>query len=679
MTVKQLTTKHDYKIEFIRRSTGVVFTCLQVSGWYLNELCVIGEAEITVPNEWVKDDETGVDKHPRREISAKYADIIQITRDSELVFSGVVRQIKKRFDVLIIHCKSQLWWLTTQHTINESFTEEPATTLKRYLSGYGYHLSDAFNRASIGTDWMFESDGWAINNNQLRATYDTYATTYYCYWANSFSSWTNIRMDFDFLSYKATTTDPAHNLFVKWAYQDSNDYCFIHFDRPNTGMSPEKIHIGWNNGGAISSSGAWLSYDNSHWYDILLTSVTSGGTTTITLLLDGEVFLTHSGSFTPPSTGVFRLESTVNTDGDSTTIDNLKVWYKKQLISEGTIDNFGSSKTTAVSYETYLNAIDERIRKQCASTDSLNSYWEFFENPVAYTNPTTPCASLDFSERIGSNKDIVLSLEERNVIALGAGTAEMDKPGQNVARATDLGAFNDVEFIKEGLYQLSEEIDYDNLVSFAELWLNRRTTFHENIKVDPIDYEARGFHLGDGYKLDIPKLGLSPDNGYYRVMNEKRTFTAEGYETIVVNWKDKTRSFKGILNKLLRQQLNKARYGQGNYVFYQLGFVSDSVNALSYTPYRYFMLNSTLYRGVKSARYFIDSGASNDWQIFIDDIDRTNALFGSATIQGDRYDFDIAPYVSAVGVQHSIRFYNSEPTGPYTFNTWGEIELYRRT
>lgn len=679
---KTIIQNHSYKVEFIRNSTGVVFTPPIVSGWYLNKLCEIGEAEIALPNEWVRDSETGQQKHPLREISAKLADVIQIWRDSELVFSGVVRRLTKRFDTLTFYCKSQLWWLTTQHTLVERYTEEPATTVGRFLVGWDYWHKDDFNRAAIGSDYTFEAP-WTINSNQLYIS-DTSGAYKDCYYNTNNSNWDNAIIEFDLTK----NFDTAHYLRVLYSLvgdpTDALGFTYYQTSATNRIMFVEYDDI--HHRGITK-----IELDDSTQTKIRIVSRTVAGTTTVKVSMDGIEIINESMSKST-STARFELQSRVDSASDWIKIDNLKIYKEKQLISEGTLDSFGSSKTTSVSYETLFNAIDQRTRRQLNSTDDLNSYWEFFENPVAYVDSTTPGASLDFSERIGSNKNIILSIDEKNlknfesvedwdafatdVIALGAGTSEMDAAGQSVARSSDFDAYDDILFIKEVLYQLSEETNFSNLQTLATLWLGRRTTFHENIKVDPIDYEKRGFQIGDAYKIDIEQLGLDTST-YYRIINEKRSFSQEGSEALVVNWKDKTRSFIDTLRAELRQQLNKARYGQGNYVDYNISYlISVAVADDAYSDVRYFKFNSEIHLAVKKAWFNVDIGAAVNWIIEIDGIDRTDALFGSAEKVGDALKIDITAYVTSIAA-HSIRIQNKEGSAQ-NIATWGEAQVYVR-
>ena len=96
--------KHSYTVKFINRTTGVVFDSPFIAGSYLSQLCEIGEFEITVPNGWVQDRTTGAQKLTRNEIIR--FDIVQIFRDSTIVFSGIVLAIKRDLSTIRLTGKS---------------------------------------------------------------------------------------------------------------------------------------------------------------------------------------------------------------------------------------------------------------------------------------------------------------------------------------------------------------------------------------------------------------------------------------------------------------------------------------------------------------------------------------------------------------------------------------------
>lgn len=652
----------------------------------------VGAAELIIPNDVVFDTRAKKNRLARNALSDlinEEPDYVQIWRDSVLDWAGEMEDIDYGDDTIIIPCVSHIDKLNEQYTENETFTEEPATTVKRFLKGWGLYLADNFNLGSIGSDWVYESP-WTVTSSKLHCP-NTSNAYKYCYWDTNFTDWADTKITLDYSSYKSDDYDADVNLHIFWDYQDANNNMFLKFRRRDRTFYADAIQLGFTSGGTPDQETIYFKYPVSSAYRVKVTSSTSGGTTTFNLWLDGALIGTHSGTYTPSSSSKFRLEATSNEATDWNKADNLEVKFGKQIISEGSINNFGSSKTTKVSYETLLNAIHERICPQCASADNLADHWEWRENPVEYVDATTPCASLNFGSRIGSDKDNLLSVDEKNIkgfrsrrskrnysniaIAIGAGTSEMDLPGQNVARAIDLTSANTFGRIRESLWQLSDEQDADILQALADIWVGKRSSIHENIQVDPIDYETQGFTFGDAYLMNIEKLKITPDT-YYRIKNEMRAFTQEGAETITINWKDEELSFRDEVRYLFRQLTNKARYGQGTYIVKEKDYSVDSVGASAYSPYRYFMLDPSMYLRIKKVTYSVGTSCTA-WSIYIDDVDRTMSLFGVNFANGDKKDFDITRYISQVGVNHSIRLWNNTAS-TYNLNTWGEAEVYIR-
>lgn len=692
MTYKRRTVKHDYMVRIIRPSTGVIFTCPHLGGYYVNELTDIGQAEIRLPNTWVKDRETGIQKLVRNQVNQ--FDILQIFRDSAIVFSGLVLGLKKSLSSIIIKAPSAIWLLTKQVTRKESYTEEPATTLKRFLKGRDYAFKDNFNRTTgIGANWTtYASTYWGITGNQLRSSGVFYnedaiqlddarqgiksAASY------SYADYNGAEFEFDLVF--SHSADYMHLYILHYS---TSKYIVVEVD------ASSYISV-YDNTGAVQTFNH-KAFTTTQVYHVKCTILGSSTTQTVTVFLDGVQILSKEFAFTDANFPCyFGLQSRHGTGGVTSNIDvdNFKFSKVKQIIAEGTIGNFGSSKTTSVSYETLFNAIDKRIRLQCASSDELANHWEWKENPVAFVSSSTPCASLDFASRIGTNKDVTLSIEEKNlsefeaeedwesfvtdVLALGAGTGAPEKAGQNLYHAYDLDAYDFSNYILEALYQLSEEQTYATLKSLATLWLGKRTKYLENIKVNPIDYEAQGFSVGDGYLLDIPELGIDTST-YYRVMNERRDFSAEGAETITINWKDKQKSFWDAIREELRQGINKQRYDQGAYVAVNIAYEpEDPVATATYARERFFKFNCADYLEVKKATFSVHTDCTN-WTLEIDATDRTQELFGAATLSGDKVDTDVTRFVSEVGTEHSIKPYNNHADSHH-FNTWGDSIVFAR-
>ena len=685
--------KHTHRIKSIVRSSGATFACPFISGSYMYQLQDIGEFEITIPNGWVKDQDSGIQKLTRNEI-AKY-DVIQIIRDSTVVFSGIVLKIKRRYNTITISGPSEAWLLTKQHTPLISYTEEPATTVKRFLKGYDYKIKDAFANLDDWTnngnhDWSIvasqavaDPDTTGSNDNALM-THDTSPTA---------AEWDEAIIEFDIEDITYAGNDLL-DFFVIWARVDATDSRMFNIQVNNESTGPNDFSTSFflkvnETTPAIIETSYETALDNS----VLFT----GGNIKIVITgLSVEVFIDGVskmvGDFTgfPSGAGDLRLRALESNSDTQITIDNLHVRTSKQLISEGTIDNFGSNKTTKVSYETLYKAIDERIRKQLASTESNITWWEWKENPVAYVDSSTPCANMDFKNRIGSDKDIQLSVTEQNlrnfeseenwesfvtdILALGAGNADAEGTGQNFSRAVDFDAYTTSGFILESIYQLSEEQTIATLKAMAALWLGRRATFHENIQVDPVDYESKGFDIGDAYKIKIPELNLDGLTSY-RIINERRDFRPEGAETVTVNWKDKTRSFRDALRDELRQQKSKARYDQGTYIIQNFNkgddesLDDDDVSTINMN------LNFTtaLYSGVKKVIWNFEQD-SGSYLVLIDSVDRTDELFGAATVNTDKTDVDITRFLTRL-TTHTITLQNKNGD-TQSFNLYGDCELY---
>ncbi len=390
---------------------------------------------------------------------------------------------------------------------------------------------------------------------------------------------------------------------------------------------------------------------------------------------------------------LFRGEAVT---GINAYFDDVILKIKEQVITEGTINSFGTTKTTSVSYETLYNAIDKRVRTQLNSTDSLATTWEWKENHLTFdaNNPTNPRASLDFKNRIGTNKDVTLSIKEKNIsdaktrfafsqfktnlIALGAGTTAVGAQGQPVYESYDFDSYDEIGMILQTLYQLSDETNYSNLVTLAGLWLGKYKDIQENIAVDPIDYENKGFSVGDGYVIDIPEL-LTDKSTYYRIMSEKREFSPDGAEKITVNWKYKQRSFLREVEKLYRESVNKARYNQGTYVTQNYVRDDESVAAAAKTTKnKTITFRDGIHSGVKLVNWNVYcSDSSVPWSIWVDSTDRTNSIFGSATVTGNRNNIDLTQYMTSIG-DHTIEVRNDHATTAYTFASYGDAELWVR-
>jgi len=688
-------TKHTHRVKSIVRSTGKTFAAPFISGFYIYHLHGLGEFEITIPNGWVKDQDSGINKLTRNEIN-KF-DVIQIIRDSTIVFSGIALKFKRRFNTITISGPSEAWLLTKQHTTVQSFTEEPADTVKRFLKGRDYKIKDNFNRASLGGDWTNDGNhNWVIVSNQLFADPDVSGSNDNALMTHDTSptaaEWDDCTIEFD-IEDITVTTGVGGSLFefsVIWARVDATDSrsFVITLDNEASGAGDIRTTFEFRVNETTPATIALAFRDNEIFTGGHIKIVVSG--------LSVEVFIDNvslmTGDFTGFASGAgdLRLRAFEANAPTSITIDNLHVRIPKQLISEGTIDNFGSSKTTSVSYETLYNAIDDRIRKQLASTADNITWWQWKENPVAYVDATTPCANLDFKNRIGSDKNILLSVTEKNlrqfeseedwtsfvtdIIALGAGNADAEGSGQTFSRAVDFDAYDTSNIILESIYQLSEEQTLATLKAMAALWLGRRATFHENIQVDPIDYETKGFEIGDAYKINIPELKLDGST-FHRIINEKREFKPEGAETITVNWKDRTRSFMTDLKAELRQQKSKTRYDQGTYVIQSFNFdeglesvANDGLTTVNMT----LTFSTALYSSVKKVIWNFSSGG--DYQVLIDSIDRTDDLFGVATATSSQLDVDITRFVSSI-TTHTVQMKNKSGI-TRNLRLYGDCELY---
>ena len=121
--MKRLLLKHIYKIRHITnpyRAGGNVITddIPYIEIIVSKRLMEIGQATITLPNGWIKAD----GKNILTRTFFDEGDIIEIWRDKELYFSGVIfKTIELSFETVVINLFSHIWFLTQQYTGVESY------------------------------------------------------------------------------------------------------------------------------------------------------------------------------------------------------------------------------------------------------------------------------------------------------------------------------------------------------------------------------------------------------------------------------------------------------------------------------------------------------------------------------------------------------------------------------
>ena len=700
--MKRLILKHEYKVKHITNpyiaGGNVVTDYLPYNHIKITtKLMDVGEAEITFPNGWRR---AGGGKDILTRTQFDKGDIIEIWRDKELIFSGLVfKNIKLTLDTVVISLVSHIWLLTQQYTRKESYTEEPADTVKRFLKGKTYALHDNFNRDDSddpGSLWTEVNGDWDIVSNQLKLISGGGPEEGITTASFDLSDGVIISADMDL------TTDVVNKGVSLYCPNTSNDMT-IFFDTDNNLLAFTAMRNG-------SSIATYYEFNDTIFYGYgsyiypsgifhccwqIYTTISGSNTRYhIKIWMDDElkyfIYFDTATSGDPFTNGKLVL---AGANGD--VFDNISLQNSVQLIAEGDIDNYGSNKTTSVSYETLFNAIHQRVKPQLSSTDDLATTWEWKENPVAHDvdNPTAPHASLDFKNRVGTDRDITLSTKEENLsnadttisfdqiktnlIALGAGTAAVEETGQIMAESVDLDLFDEVGLILTTLYQASDEIDYARLKSMANLWLGKYSAANENMVVDAIDYEKRGFQIGDGYIIDIEQLDTDRSTRY-RVLNEERDISPDGAEILNINVKDEKRSFRMEVLKYLREITNKARYPQSGYVDLNYNYIRDDAVAVDAktTSNKNINFDTGIHASVNKINWNIEVEAGTAvWKLWIDGVDVTSYVFGSSTVTGHKFNQDLTSWMSSIE-NHTIEIQNKD-VAPKNIGMWGVCILER--
>ena len=679
--MKRPYNNHDYKVRVVKNphkagGGAYLLDVPFISGWREKKVSDTPDGMVIFDNDWIV---TGNGTKILTRTDFDKYDIVEVWKDGAIDFSGlVVGQIKNK-DAVNLKLIGHTHRLKKQLVATESYTEEPATTVKRMLKGWTYSMKDNFNRSSLGDDWAADDGTPEIVSNKLRLS-GTESVSY-------------------------TTQIPAIDNFVISAFVEISAL-------ENTGIFYIKLNGGAAHNVVLSFYGSAVA--SSYWhitspaanYAELYVGIVSGawsgnikiisGVTDsyMSFMSDGVLYLSVPAAPMIATTLEIYAETT---SGATVDIDFIDVKTLTQIISEGTISNYGSSTTTTTTYETKISTIAERICKQLASTDALNTNWEWVENPIAHdtANPTNPHASLDFKERIGTNQVILLSQEEANitgdsaldvdyagfntsVTVAGAGTSGVDGIGQISCKEDDYDAYDEVGLVLEEFKDFSDETELVNLRLLADVYLDRTKTVQENISADPISYDAAGFSIGDGYLLDVEKLATDA-SAYARILTEKVEFSSSGAEQITVNWQYNSRSFRRELIEWLRNEANRRRYEQGTYITLTVPVSLEiDVAALADGETRYLKLGSDLYQGTKAARYNVEvQTVELAWSLEIDNVDRTTDIYGTATVTGHKYNIDITPYVNSLE-SHTINTVNKHDVTTQSFRTWGEAQIYIR-
>ncbi len=681
-----------------------------------NRINAPNEALLILENDWLNADGK---RFLARDLVSPL-DIIQVWRDGVLDFSGRyipkedsdrIRLTKTTVEIpLFSHSKL----LEGQITGVETYTEDPTTTAKRFLKGWVYSLGDDFNRADSDTvggsfeEFGVEADFDIVSEKLKCMTPDTGVSaplTSGVKSVASFSATDDIEGGF-----KLTLSDVADEMYFHYFnFVDANSYFCIQITRLSAGLSSvillleqdeflqtptpslDYFYYPFSSGVEFSIRYSMkktvLDANNDNYTVSVWLNDTLGGTWVFTLANTG----------TSLDSGEIRIMS----KKENILTDD--VYQKKhlQLITEGTMTAYGASSTTKVSYENYLSAITNRIIPFMASTDSLADTWEWREYPVAYdpANPTAPLGYIDLKERIGTNKAVTFSFENENIadistgireacvseiIALGGGTTAMDTAGQLIARAQNIGVAGALGLSMSKLEQVSDESDLTRLNQLATLKVAEESRDHESVDIDPIDYEAKGLEVGDAYLIDVEEVSTDPA-AYYRILTETRNYVGMS-ESVTVSCKDYAPSFQREARKKWRQDLNKARYDQGHYLTLNWTYqVEGGIQANTYDPNTWTTVNKDIklqsgyHLFVHKVLWNFECDDPTDvYTVWIDAVDRTEDIFGTATIYGNHHVVDITAYMTEV-TSHTIEIHNDSGVNGRAYAHWGEVEVYARS
>ena len=657
----------------------------------------VGEGSITLQNTWLTCGD-GSMVFPLRDLCGEL-DIFQVYEDGALKFNGSILPntvLGKDLTTVTIPLSGQMGLLNYQLSGIEDWTEDPTETIKRYLYGEQYVLLDNFDRDdsdTVGPLWTETSGDWDIVSGKAKCIATGYMET------ASISGFgkTSIRFKMGLANLSFALYSLA---WAKSAATTSMSFSATRQLFPD-GSTRHVYSIGVGQAGVLKASASSVTifqYDREYDVEITQEKATSGSNTlyTLTLYIDGVKITSCTATIVtatdPFGAGKVELYG-YGSGGTGATIDDLEIKNKIPIISEGTIDAYGSSLNTKVIFETSLNAIKERILAFMPSTDPLASTWEFEEVPVEYdpANPTAPMASINIKNRIGTNRDIVLSSREENaipnratekmnglteLICLGAGTSQVDTPGQVVAKSTNYALAAGLGLSMQQLKQFSDEEDYARLSLLAGILAERYGNTEENIDISPIEYEAGGFSVGDGYLVDFEQLGTSR-SVYYRILNTSRVTQSSGATTLQVNFKDNNQSLIRNLDKEIRQLRNKARYDQRNVLGDAYDYVTETLDDGEFTTINKDLRFGDYYR-IKKVIWNVEIDVGNYWQFWIDGIDRTLELKydedGNVVLDGlnNAYNIDITRFVHEP-IAHTIEIKNISAS-TRIFATWGRWE-----
>jgi hypothetical protein len=633
----------------------------------------IGTATVEFPNSWVTT--KNGNKVLLRDLLNKF-DVIEIYRDKVVDFSGFILGLEYDLETITVILSSQVWQLTQQNTGIFNMTGKAEDIFSSLLNGYYYPIIDNFTGL---LSWTISGTGTGnIDGERLVLTDQIVATS-----PVIDIDWSNSELEFDY-SWNLDKKSSSSLLVVFGETEAPNGGWYLVFD-----FEFNKIYLtvpDYVSGPyLLTYSRTFQTIGSAH------VKIVKNGKST-SLYIDGNLIktLTTMEYTTDRTSVVFHPNTSPNSYNY---IDNVSLKAKRPIASLIDSEKYGKNINCTASYETLLGAINNRLCYTMPSADSLASHWEWEEVYIPFdaaafsaSHPVgLPLFGMNFKSRVGENKSIILKIKDRNIsnikstqtfdnfktnlIALGAGTTDINGVGQPVAEVFNMIQYASVGMILNTLYQMSDESDQARLAQTANLLLGSRNASLENIEVDPLDYETSGLQVGDAYRIDVEEVMTDP-NIYYRIEQETRKYSPDGAEIVLVSFNTQRRSMMKELALNLRAGLNKARYPQGGYVSQTYPKLTEVVTAGSTTTLNSAInFNTELYKGVKKVSWNMAiSSPTATWQLWIDGVDQTESVFGATPNIGGCTNLDLTPWMGDVS-NHTLVVKNTS-VGSATISTW---------
>ncbi len=549
---------------------------------------------------------------------------------------------------------------------DENIADNARSVLQRLTKTYQPVFFDDFGRTAIGSKWTVASGTWDIVNGTLRQSMaDGTSKAIASFRGWDAPTWMNSKISVDI---KFSSNPGADILYVEW--NGGNGFFYISASAYLSGIT----QISTNAVGAdflISTDYKFVLDSWNHIDIILKPDVGISSHYTATIYINGVRVLSSGFHMVGQASDLTTVElhSVLGAGGAPMYFDNFVFAPLASSLTPGAIDYTADNFSETIQGETQQQVIERICNRQ---------NWQYRLVPRAGAGNTW----LDAGANIGNDYSDLIKLREGDgqngtIISLSpdqpitklANWLTVKGQSQDTANSnyitTKLSAFIDYGIV-ESEYQDERIIDVatakllsDNqldimsqgIFSFTgrvldESWIIEQVALWQQIHWGNFIWGGLGqgeLRAGDYVKLEVPSQNI---NSVEQIVSIKRQSGSAAIDLVFA-------SFTDTLTAEIKRLRTELNYLRRSFTNRQAGGWSEIIQLAAGVNYDWLVY---FHGQVRSVLIDLRSGnwLGGAMTVSIDGVDRTLALFGSATIGGDKYATDTL-YMAASG-NHTVTF-----------------------